>query len=513
MLRFAIQTAAISAGFIFLACASNGAGTIGMADIDATVVSSIASREPPVYNAVFTPSKSGAPLTLTSGQPTQVRFFIARPDVQNAIPANKWTVDREILASRNPHLTITLICLVCAGDELQKKPITYFRNEGYSSEAVFSFTPLRDRTATGTGQVIFSVEHDGIERNHVVLDVVVDAPLSNTESAATTIVLPLDQTTTITTRTQDVTIDISRSAAGYVEVTVTPSPTSRIYNDLAALAFANGDPRRFTTTLSVGDLEKWTRRTYLDLWDLVQLQQSALKNIYHGRPGGDLRLPPSAPVRMTDSDRDTALQKLRDLGKYLYGRLFRDGDPALQELMADIELLGTHGTPLRVVINTTGIYAPWQLLHPLTGDADRFWGLTYDLSVRPTAIRRGPADLAPEPRMTSAIFGQYSDPADADGITGLAAAEAQWLGARVPENSLHVAANRDEFLSALTKHRTDVLLVMTLGHALRRAVGRRRGATPAFRAEHVCHSRERLQADTRHRCANAVLRTWCDRVS
>lgn len=320
-----------------------------------------------VYNAIFEPSVNRT--VLLHNVPTRLRFFVGPHDSNSGIPSDSWTVNPNLIKNpANVPLTVTMNCLVCSGESaFQKRAIAFFGSQGTSSEAVFEVTPDRSLTdaGTGSGAVILDVSGRGIPYDHIVVNVVVEA-----EAAAANVTPPrnVGNNYSVPDRNEsvDLTISVMQTNEGVGLILV---PDGHLEKAFADRHLQGSNFRVFQTRLkNSNEINTLTSSAYLKIRRIVD------------RFGVD---DPKSISLATRAETSTALF---DLGASLYDRLF---NPELISLIGLVERLSSPENPLKIRIESQGIYLPWQLIRPFGDPQDirSFWGFKFQLAIQPPLIR------------------------------------------------------------------------------------------------------------------------------
>jgi len=170
--------------------------------------------------------------------------------------------------------------------------------------------------------------------------------------------------------------------------------------------------------LDPDEQERQSRKLYESLRALVSQEDALVTRL--SRSGDTQRFKIKFPENdvLEDDDKQKILAILYDWGNHIYRDIF-EGSTQLRSFMKAFEEADSGNPPHRVLINTTNLSLPWQLLHTQGAlNEDRFWRVRYRLSVVPMGRifpGRLPDDFALEAR-TSVVFGVYSKRADGDGV-------------------------------------------------------------------------------------------------
>lgn len=205
------------------------------------------------------------------------------------------------------------------------------------------------------------------------------------------------------------------------------------------------------------------KQSYLRLSSLVEPENRRLQGLVSGNP--------SVAAAMREADRAFLVNELYRVGSVLYQRMFIDGDPTLRDLMQKVASTDLK-RPLRIRVDTgPGIALPWQLLQiPDEVVRDRFWGLQYELYVKPSGL--GPAGRLPvdalsdadSNRKMSIMFAHYAGDSADDEVTRLGGLQLGELKKSFPGAVFSVGKSKTEFLNLLASKRTELDLISVFTH-------------------------------------------------
>jgi hypothetical protein len=223
--------------------------------------------------------------------------------------------------------------------------------------------------------------------------------------------------------------------------------------------------KTFATNTTSAALDDIATRAFLSLRTLIESgpQDAALLKILN------LQTPPwseNVAVKMTDTDRASAVKVLKSFGGILYNELFDNNNPELTTLVGKIESLAPPGRPLRVALVSNGLVCPWSIMrNPLAqGDVDQFWGFKYELSIIPITIQGRAAGRPNRPMPAKdVLYAATPNDASKGSIGWLAAQQFANLSAARP-NSVVDARKRTELIDALKAHHETVRLIVTFIH-------------------------------------------------
>lgn len=418
----------------------------------------------PVYNVTFEPGGDDL-TTLVDKRPTTVHFFIGPQNARNALKADNWLVNPEVLhLPDDTALFVTMNCLVCSGDSFQKKAITYRRSEELSSDAAFEILPDRSKMnpKRPQGQIVFDVSGEGRLYDHIVLNVNVAVTSEG--------VLPLQRSSAIAApkvfdrpspeeRGVDLTITVKQIPGGPIGLMLAPLNES-LRQAFRQRHLSNGQLKVFETRLlTLNELNRLIGDSYLNV-----------RSVTDGlRPLQKLTLPPASQQEVVDA--------LFSIGARIYDRLFNN--PADRDLLAiirEVEKRSDRQHPLRVQIDTQDVYLPWQLIHPPGNpeDVTSFWGFKFELAVIPTylsPVRLGGrlySVIGVKPEATA--FLQYRrvgdvDPDHPDSVSSLGDSMATSLTSRLGQAGFLRLTRKDEFLRTVQAQAASLELVLAYVHA------------------------------------------------
>lgn len=429
--------------------------------------------EPPVvYNALFAPTLPNRKAEIVDGTPSTVSFFIGPPNSQNAIDDKNWTVAPKLLDDKSTvPLIVRMTCTFCKDEMVQKQPITYFGSKRSSTAAIFKFIPQKAKVkdVTGVGQVDFQITQNNIELDYIVVKVKVS-------QAATAFLAQQDSETPPAqavslrkpawARDIDLTLSIRSGVGGRLEVSFA-SGTPEVSALLGGKQnLADGTIRWYRTGLNANQIATLEGNLYLQLSAAINNDLN-LKSILSGSASAASE-GVSAEL-LSDADQKRLVQLLASNGGTWYKKLFVAGAEAdLTALMTGLRSYSRADRPVRMRIESQGIYLPWQMVIPPSDSvpkAEEFWGFRYELSVDPTGIDLpggylGPLQYGGGPL----VFGQYRGAAPDDVVGRLAAEELKYLQNTFGVAGIISANSRDAFKSDLVDHRGDVRLVLTFTH-------------------------------------------------
>lgn len=437
----------------------------------------------PVYNIVFNPEGTNQ---LPSGVDVNIRFFVAQQHIRGGVPLPRWTINPDILNSRNAiPLTVTMNCIPCATNKLQEKVVTYSPNDGFSSEAIFTVRAMHDRArmSDGLSQLVFDVASDGIEYDHIVADVRVTSGAFDGEPGHVS-GLPSERPGQPAAFSQE---SVPQRPSGEPVGSQKADIVFHFYRDSDKLRvriqpilpelvtlfrsryLKDGELRDFNSALLT---EKTIRSAdndaYVALRQLIEPENEAIQNLLNGSPSNS----PEIQLHMDFSpvERDAILAQFHKFGSGFYSRLFSDvtADADLRELMSDFDDFADTHPGLHVQIWPNDVNIPWQLLHVPSDDvgAQKFWGFRYELTVIPFRIDGG----TPRPILTysgahSAIFAGYSDEEFTNHYIIDKGVEASQIVSQALHHPVDFPKTASEFLGKLDENRNEIQLILAFTHA------------------------------------------------
>lgn len=427
----------------------------------------------PVYNAIFSPTVPETKATFYDNQPTHVRFYIGRHDNDSAISADKWTVSSDIKNStRLLPLVVTMSCLACGTDTVQKRVISYFPSEQRSSIAEFDFIPNKElaKSSDGFSHVIFDVSSEGVQLDHVIVDTYIvetsaEIGKKNEVQVKTSFTLPPEGE-----KSPDLVMTFFREPDQRLKVSILPiAPALKAKLGRTHLK-SNGELKAFSAgDLSENEIFELLGDSYWHLKALVEQDNPALQSALSAENKNTFRLSSNSEVSLETPARDKVLERMYEVGSTLYSRIFNDGSKELAEVMRIIDTSVISNGPLRIRIETNNVYLPWQLLHPVAtaGPYVRFWGLKYELAVTPLAYRsrgRLPAKFRSE--IGHVLFAAYrGNQQRKDDVALLAAEQATLLENQFGKKGLSIATSREQFLGNLADKNLEVGILLAYTHA------------------------------------------------
>lgn len=427
---------------------------------------------PPVYNAIFSPTVPETRATFYDNKPVHLQFYIGPHHKSSAFSAEKWTVNPLIMNSPSIlPLVVTMNCLACSHDSIQKRVITYFPEKEGSSVAEFDFVPSKELAQSGDGlaQIIFDVSSRGIQLDHILMDthIVGTSAQASKEEKPT-----IPQSFGVPEKTQrqpDLVLTFFREPDQQLKVHALPvapwleAALQRRHLD------GNGELRAFPAgELSENEITQLVSESYWQLRTLVEQDDKALQNAFYGK-NNNMQILPNSAVGLKPLDRDKVLEKMYEVGGTLYSRIFNDGANELRELLHRVDAIESPNPPMRIRIETNNIYLPWQLLHPVVakGPYTGFWGLKYDLSVTPLSSKsQGPLPAMLIAEKNHILFAGYQgDQIDKDDVVLLAEEQAKLIESKFGKNDVSTATTGKEFLQRLVEKKEHLAILLAYTHA------------------------------------------------
>src|SRR5581483_6574626 len=187
-------------------------------------------------------------------------------------------------------------------------------------------------------------------------------------------------------------------------------------------------------------------------------------------------------LKLSEGDKNNLLRAFYKFGSYVHFKLFNDADPDLVFLIQQLEAFNPQGRVPRVLIRTTTIAFPWQILHvpqSVAGGADEdnimvdennFWGLKFDLSI--DSLGRRNSGLPPSRVLatvdSSFMFGAYRAEAGASTndtlVKRLAKQQAEFVKSTLKFNSSFIDDKRSDFMTHLKEHNAEVTFLGVFAH-------------------------------------------------
>jgi hypothetical protein len=434
----------------------------------------------PVYNAIFSPKLPGMLNGLVDRQKTQVDFYIGKPSEASAIPAEKASVNKEILSQAGMEsLTITLTCAFCDGKTVEEQVIQFSpATSEQSTKATFQFVPDRRLTKDGMANLAFQIKNMGIVYDNIVLDVYVgnagqpavsEAADSNAQqSTEVNVLAPPDA------RPADLTITCFQDGNS-VAVTLDPGQNTQLIQLFRGRQMKDAThPRVFHTGITVSALLQIERNDYFYLASLVD-QSPDLTKALSGDPQAGIAL--SGSTTLTADEEGQLLDRLYDQGQTLYRKLFINApDADLRDLMTDFDGYSGSGAPALIRIETHSINIPWQFLYPPVSkgqakDPGGFWGFRYEVVVDPLAEKAPgyypnmPLEYGAGPLLLATYHAADSDPANDREVSSEGKQMGAFLGSQMGFKGITKVDSRKDFLNELQTNGFAIQMVVAFTHA------------------------------------------------
>jgi hypothetical protein len=176
-------------------------------------------------------------------------------------------------------------------------------------------------------------------------------------------------------------------------------------------------------------------------------------------------------LQLTEKELEKVVGIIGDIGQRLYRHLFAESkDADLRKLVVELEAAAAdkkREKPLRLRIVTNKISLPWQYLHPVGRqlDAEKFWGLRFNLSVLRvnTGSRVRPIALSPR-QARKVVFARYGS--SKDPTVQLANEQKQQLSKLpIADNDLVEVDSGADLLTNLEKQRKEISGIFAFLHA------------------------------------------------
>jgi hypothetical protein len=424
-----------------------------------------------VYNAVFSSRIAGSQNGLADRKAVDVRFYIGGKDPLSVVPSSENAINTQL----SKHLLVTLSCVFCDGARLQKGSMVWSREQGKSTMVTFTITPdvRLTRNASGTGDLVFQItgSTDGVLYDNVVVPVYV-APGKATEEPfvqSTERASGVAQGPSEGSRYVDLTLSCFDSS-GRVAIQLNPTDPELARRFGERHRGVGHAPRQFVTDLSTSTLANLVATDYATLYSVVE-NDAGLQKALNGDPSQVVTLASIQNV-MNGHDRDALLNAFHSIGRDLYRRLFLASDSTLADLAEILEEYEpADHRPIRIRIESEGVFVPWQFLHPLQGTMDpkKFWGFRYELVVDPQGTQPsgnypGPMRYASGPLILAIYSADQSDSEGDREVATLGEAHYEFLKSQITNNVIKVDT-RQGFIDALKQRMKDVQLIVAYTHA------------------------------------------------
>jgi len=437
---------------------------------------SVSISEPPVYNALFSPTLKDKPTHLLSGKRTELRFYIGAENSENALSIPQWTVNPAILRTKgNIPLSITMTCIVCAKDRVQSKVITFSGSNQKSSEAIFKFIPQRNLAGKdGTGQILIDVMSRGVPYNHLAVNLQIEESAEGTEQSSTKEtqahslgdwVVPQQPE-----EVPDIVLTVGREQSGVLTLQIDPI-LPELTKLLGGKFLKNGEVRSFQIKgLTDQVMQAALQRTSLTLRGFVDKENAGLQEVLARSPGGVTTINLDSYIQLQSEDRDKILSTFFSLGSFVYYKLFRESGAELEGLSNQLESFSMPDRPLRILVRTDGISFPWQLLHNDEGtnqSGDGFWGFKYQITVDSLARSYGgalPTSMQLETGDIS-LFGEYRASVDESPVVeSLSQRQADYFRSSLRSENVVTVDSSKSFLDSMKQHNKSMDFLLVYAH-------------------------------------------------
>jgi len=422
-----------------------------------------------VYNALFSSAVPGVTNGVLDGSTVSVRFFIGAADRRNAIPPNERSVNPAI----PNEILVTMSCLFCEAERMQKKLIQVNVTDRTSNEAVFAITPRRSliRNQSAVGTLIFQMTGagDGILYDNVTVPVTVlqsGQPIATTAPFVKSAASP-EETTPSSGRGVDVTISCFENSSHNVTVefnTADPELLTRLGGEQL---LPDMTPRQFDTNLPVETLRRILAQDYASLVATVA-NDATLEKALTGDSNVIATLQTSNNL-LGEPDKAQLLGAFYLIGKDLYRQLFLVNPDlrALSDIVENYER--SDGRPLRIRIESQ-LFVPWQMLHPLTElDERKFWGFRYEIVVDPQGRQAdgryaGSSKYANGPVAFLKYGANEQDSALDQEVGQLGDLQYEFVKAHFADQAIKIETKK-AFLEILKQHLADIEMIIAYTHA------------------------------------------------
>jgi hypothetical protein len=434
----------------------------------------------PVYNARAEPN-AGAPDALLNGVPTRLFFNIGPLSARNLIgsPALSQRLSKELNREENVDLSVTMTCYVCTNMLPQTRTIRYGSARQRSTVAEFAIVADREVAAGRKASTIsFSIRRRGVELDF--LNVPIQIFLEPAKLAVP--VRPgCPQSFEDPGERPDLVVHLARDSRSGLKLGFEVND-STLAQRLASfrLTDQDGGPALFNTKVMTPEaVTVGAGKVYEGLRELVKPEPLTREQRPDVTP-----LPERAQLSFDADSEQKAIRALSMFGTSMYDKLFLSEDLALRGILEIVEKYGSErhqsGKNLRVLIYTSAIYLPWQLLIRPSGSApnvDEFWGHKYILGVIPADKQRSCGGLPGEMRRPGkddvlyAHYWQEGERKDLDGKSRKVPDQVSLFGERFATvlgeafpagiNTVH---EKDKFITGLKDHRRHLQILWTYSH-------------------------------------------------
>jgi hypothetical protein len=424
----------------------------------------------PVYNALFSSTVAGVPNALADLKPVKVSFFIGPKEPGSAVPQREESINPEL--SRD--LLVTLSCLFCNDDKLQKQGMTFDPREKRSSKADFTLVPNLQliRNQSGRGDLVFQVTGatDGVLYDNVVVPIAV---LGGLQPSSNTNTIPKARPSLHIaerppdSRNIDLTITCFEGLSKTVSIQFNATDPE-LNKRFAKHGTSNGKLVTFDTGLGSSTLATLVANDYATLVAVVE-NNAALQQTLKGDPNHIATLT-NSNNSLVDGDEKKLLDTFHSMGKDLYRRIFLV-NPTLAALSEELDNYKRADRPLRIRIETQDVVIPWQFLHPLQGnmDPESFWGFRYELIIDPQGTQAdggypGLSKYTNGPLIFAKYQADQSDSLEDQEVATLGDLQYDYLKTELTSNVLK-ADSRQGFMDAMKQHLQEVQMIIAFTHA------------------------------------------------
>jgi len=421
-----------------------------------------------VYNASFSPTSRDTLNDLQDRTITRIDFFIGTASDRSAISISERQVNPAAVQAQK--LVVTMSCAFCRDSSLEKSSIELYPDRAESTHAFFQIQPDRSLTKdqSGSGNVIFQVTSasTGVLYDNVVVPVTIGkaagfGQVTQRNEVSGNMERPPES------RDMDLTVTCFADSGG-IEIQLLPTDPILVSAFKGRHLGPGGQLRVFTTGLEADTLKDLVASDYASLASVIQ-QNVALQKALAGDPSSIVRLS-SSNNQLTPSDEDKLLDTFYAAGRDLYRRLFL-ANPDLAQLAGIVDSYEMTGRPLRIRVESQGVFVPWQILHPLVArDAQKFWGFRYELIVDPQGDQKagyygGSMQYSSGPL----IFAKYrADQSDSDAdrdVAALGDKQIEFLSNDLKIKGVLKADSRGGFEKLLGDNKDKVQMIVAYTHA------------------------------------------------
>lgn len=470
----------------------------------------------PVYNAIFSSPVENGVIQLLTGVQSSLRFYIGSQSLLNALEAPGKHVNPLLLRSQANHdLEVTFLCKICISGDHQSKLIT-LTDDLYSSEATFTFTPdYTSYKALGAlPAATILVQSEGVVYDQIPLDMEVNLqpsetivntmlPLVNpanhptdTSAAPPTIVLQSSEIHSVPDpSTHSSSLDVysprrEESRPASVIITLFEGPQGELY--IQIVPTDKDLAKKLAGVYKTGDTINWWQIPHLwrqqldvDLGLVVLLTRT--KSAAEPIQDVQTQCPKIANASLPGSSYEWLTKALLCQGQYFYEGLF--AAPETQAIIKVVEekavedranefkeVRSKPSQPLRILIQTTGLVYPWQVLHsPDDISVGGFWGFRYDIIVNPlkeTYLGAGlDRTVIPEAK-SAAVFGRYyagetqnnTEPTPAQLIAAHAQEQATYFAQSIHVKDFDSPYTRVTFMEDFRKYASSLDYLLVYAH-------------------------------------------------